>query len=68
MSRPAQFLGNPLTVCGDFISLTRLIPGTHFCYIVSRLQSHSAARRIISIETSSDHTWELEVERILGKC
>jgi hypothetical protein len=30
------------------------IPGTHFCYMLSRLQEHSAAGRIISIKNSHD--------------
>jgi hypothetical protein len=32
---------------------SRKIPGTHFCYRLSRLQCHSAAGRIRSIEKSS---------------
>jgi hypothetical protein len=30
------------------------IPGTHFCYRLSRLQGHSAARRIKSMKNSYD--------------
>ena len=30
------------------------IPGTHFCLMLSRLQSHSAAGRIISMQNSND--------------
>jgi hypothetical protein len=32
----------------------RKIPGTHFCYRMSRLQGHSAAGKIRSIEKSND--------------
>jgi hypothetical protein len=32
----------------------RMIPGTHFCYRLSRPQGHSAAGRIRSIEKSND--------------
>jgi hypothetical protein len=38
--------GRPLT--------PRKIPGTHFCYRLSRPQGHSAAGRIRSIEKSND--------------
>jgi hypothetical protein len=30
------------------------IPGTHFCWRLSRAQGHSAARRIMSMKNSSD--------------
>jgi hypothetical protein len=33
----------------------RMTPGTHFCWRLSRLQGHSAAGRIRSIEKSNDH-------------
>jgi hypothetical protein len=32
----------------------RKIPGTHFCYRLSRLQGHSVAGRIMSTEKSND--------------
>ena len=31
------------------------IPGTHFCYRLSRPQGHSAARRIMSMKNSTDN-------------
>jgi hypothetical protein len=59
------FLGNRLTDGGEVVSLTRRpvvlyppshrkIPGTHFCYSLSRPQGHSAAGRIRSTENSND--------------
>jgi hypothetical protein len=35
----------------------RYIPGTHFCYRLSRPQGHSAARRIMSTKNSSANIW-----------
>jgi hypothetical protein len=35
----------------------RKIPGTHFCYKLSRPQGHSAAGRIRSTENSNDFIW-----------
>jgi hypothetical protein len=32
-------------------------PGTHFCYWLSRPQSHSAIGRIMSMKNSNDTTW-----------
>jgi len=32
----------------------RNIPGTHFCYRLSRTQGHSATGRIISLKNSND--------------
>jgi hypothetical protein len=60
MSRLPHFLDNRLTDGGE-VSPTRRpaftpgkIPGTHFCWRLSRLQGHSAAGRIRSIEKSDD--------------
>jgi hypothetical protein len=57
-SLPHFSLDSRLTVGGE-VSLTRRppftprkIPGTHFCQRLSRLQGHSAAGRIRSIEFS----------------
>jgi hypothetical protein len=54
------FLENRLTYGGESVTLTRRAPftpkkitGTHFCYRLSRLQGHSAAGRIRSIEKSN---------------
>jgi hypothetical protein len=33
------------------------IPGTHFCYRLSRPQGHSAARRIMSTKNSTVNIW-----------
>jgi hypothetical protein len=61
MSRRSHFLDNRLTDGGEGVSLThrppftsKKIPGTHFCYRLSRPQGHSAAGRIRSIEKSND--------------
>jgi hypothetical protein len=55
-----RMLGNRLTDDGEVVSLTcqppftpRKIPGTHFCYKLSRPQDYSAAGRIRSIEKSN---------------
>jgi hypothetical protein len=60
-SRLPHFLYNRLTNGGEAGSLMRRppfnprkIPGTQFCYRLSRLQCHSAAGRIRSIEKSSN--------------
>jgi hypothetical protein len=60
-SRLPHFLDNRHTNGGETLSLTRWppftprkIPGTHFCWRLSRAQGHSAAGRIRSIEKSSD--------------
>jgi hypothetical protein len=63
-SQHPHFLGNRLLVGGEVVSLTRRppftppppreIPGTHFCYRLSRPQGHSAAGKIKSIEKSND--------------
>jgi hypothetical protein len=57
--RLTHFLDIRLTDGGEVISLTqrppfthRKIPGTHFCYRLSRPQGHSAAGRIRPIEKS----------------
>jgi hypothetical protein len=61
ISRFPHFLENRLTDGGEVFSLmrwppfnTRKIPGTHFCQRQSRLQCHSVAGRIRSIEKSND--------------
>jgi hypothetical protein len=61
MSRLPHFLDNGLTDGGEAVSLMRRspfnprkIPGTHFCQRLSRPQGQSAARRIWSIEKSTD--------------
>jgi hypothetical protein len=61
MSRLPHFLDNRLTDGGEAVSLTHLspftprkIPGTHFCYRLSRPQSHNAAGRTRSIGKSND--------------
>jgi hypothetical protein len=53
MLRLPHFLDNRLTDDGEVVSLTRRptfttrnIPGTYFCYRLSRPQDHSAAGRI----------------------
>jgi hypothetical protein len=53
MSRLPHILGNLLANCGEVVSLThqlhftpRMIPGTHFCWRLSRPQGHSAAERL----------------------
>jgi hypothetical protein len=55
----------------------RKIPDTHFCYRLSRLQGHSTAGRIKSIEKYSDLIWNrtldlpacsYRVELYLHKC
>jgi hypothetical protein len=58
---PTFFLNNRLTDGGEVVSLThrppftpRKIPGTHFCYRLSRPQGHSVAGRIRSTENSND--------------
>jgi hypothetical protein len=58
------FLNNRLTDGGEVVGLTRRppffprkIPGTHFCWRLSRPQNHSAAGRIRSIEKSNDLIW-----------
>jgi hypothetical protein len=57
-SRLSYFLENRLTDSGKVITALpftpRKIPGTHFCYRLSRLQDHNAAGRIRSIKKSSD--------------
>jgi hypothetical protein len=60
-SRFPYFLDNRLTDGGEAVNLTRRppftprkVPGTYFCYRLSRPQGHSAARRISSIEKSSE--------------
>jgi hypothetical protein len=60
MLRLPRFLDNRLTYGGEVVSLKRrpsftprYIPGTHFCQRLSRLQGHSAAGRIRSIEKYS---------------
>jgi hypothetical protein len=60
-SRLPHFLDSRLTDGVKVASLTRRppfthrkIPGTHFCYKLSRTQGHSAAGRIRSIEKSND--------------
>jgi hypothetical protein len=60
-SRIPHFLDNLLKDGGEVVRLTRRPPftprkirGTHFCYMVSRPQGHSAAGRITSIEKSDD--------------
>jgi hypothetical protein len=57
ISRLPHFLDNSLTDGGEAVSLTRRppftarkIPGIDFCYWLCRLQGHSAAGRIRSIE------------------
>jgi hypothetical protein len=59
-SRLPHFLNYRLTDGGEVVSLTRRppftrkkIPGTHFCWSLSRPQGHSAAGRIMSIENSN---------------
>jgi hypothetical protein len=59
-SRLPHFLDNRLTGSGEVVSPTpqllftpRKIPGTHFCYRLSRPQSHSAPGRIKSTEKSN---------------
>jgi hypothetical protein len=61
MSRLPHFLDSRLTDGGEVVSPThqppftpRKIPGTHFCWRLSRPQGHSAAGRIRSIEKSND--------------
>jgi hypothetical protein len=60
-SRLPYFLHNRLTEGGEVVSFARRppftprnIPDTHFCYRMSRLQGHSAARRMRSFEKSID--------------
>ena len=36
------------------LCLPGIIPGTHFCYRLSRPQDHSAAGRIISVKDRND--------------
>jgi hypothetical protein len=57
MSRLPHFLDNRLTDGVEVVSLTRQlpftlrkIPGTHFCYMMSQPQGHSAAGRARSTE------------------
>jgi hypothetical protein len=59
-SRLPHFLDNRLTVGGEVVSLARRshftpwkIPGSHFCYRLSRPQGHSAAGSITSTEKSN---------------
>jgi hypothetical protein len=59
MSRLPHFLHNRFTDGGEVVSLMRRppftlrkIPGTHFCYRLSRPQGHSAAGRTTSTEKS----------------
>jgi hypothetical protein len=59
--RLPHFLDNRLTDGGEVVSLIRRspftprkIPGTRFCWRLSRPQGHSAAGRIRSIEKSND--------------
>jgi hypothetical protein len=61
MSRLPHFLDNRLTDSGEVVSLMRWLPisprkfsGTHFCWRLSRPQSHSVAGRIRSTEKSND--------------
>jgi hypothetical protein len=61
-SRLPHFLDNRLTVIGEVVSLTsrppcarRKIPGTHFCYRLSRSQGHCAAGTIRLNEKSNYH-------------
>jgi hypothetical protein len=56
-----HFLDCRLTHGGEVVSLKRgplftprKIPGTHFCYRLTRPQGHSKAGRIRSIEKSND--------------
>jgi hypothetical protein len=58
MSRLTHFLDNRLTNSGEVVSLTRRrkIPGTHFCWRLSRPQGYSAAGKIRSNEKSHDFT------------
>jgi hypothetical protein len=60
-SRLPHFLDNRLTKGGEDVKFTRRPPftpgkitGTHFCYMLSRPQGHSAIGRIRSIEKSND--------------
>jgi hypothetical protein len=60
-SRLPLFLDNLFTDGGELSALRagrtfipRNIPGTHFCWRLSRLWCHNAAGRIRSIEKSSD--------------
>jgi hypothetical protein len=64
-SRLQHFLDNLLTNGGEVVSLTRLapftpkmIPGTHFCWRLSRPQGHSAVGVIRSIEKIQWTHWE----------
>ena len=43
--------------CTDRLYSTGNIPGTHFCYWLSRPQSHSMAWRIMSMKNSNDRIW-----------
>jgi hypothetical protein len=75
-SRLPHFLFNRPTDGGKFVSLKRRAPftlkknlGTHFCYMLSRPQGHSAAGRIRLIEKLNnlvgDRTPDLPVCRIV---
>jgi hypothetical protein len=64
MSRLPHFLVSRLTDGGEVVSLMRWppftpkkIPGTHFCYRLSRPRGHSAVGRIRSIEKNPLH-WD----------
>jgi hypothetical protein len=47
----------------------RDIPGTHFCYRLSRPQAHRAARRIISIKTAvTPSGTESAIFRLVAQC
>jgi hypothetical protein len=55
-SRLPHFLDSRLTDGGEVVSLTRRppftarkIPGTHFCYRLSRPQGHSVAGRVRTV-------------------
>jgi hypothetical protein len=74
-SRLSHFLDNRLIDGGEVVSPTRppsfthrKIPGTHFCYRLSRPQGHSAAGRIRSIDKSNDliRIWLLYVGKYLS--
>ena len=50
---------------GKVVSLTHRpplppghVPGTHFCYRLSRSQSHSAIGKTMSMENSNDSSWD----------